>query len=131
MLKLPRVIELHPLGTETGGGQSAWFDVSDAREMIVEAVLTDSPTALTLLISTRDTEAGNKPYDFPYDRLRTFDPSQADDSAKSEKTKRNIITLAAAPVRACAVYKHLPSDVVRLRWIVTGSATFEARAILK
>jgi len=83
----------------------------------ISAVSGSSPL-MSLWLQGSD-DGGDTWYDIPYDiRLET---SSAIADVTGTEQKRNVADQENAALQVVAIYKHLPTDYVRPKWIISGT----------
>lgn len=121
----------------TASGNSAKFQMSTANQLILGVDVTafsgTTPT-LTVWLQVSD-DGGTTWYDMPAD-FTLISATTAATGTMSATAKRNVVDTLVISVAAdyLGVYKHLASDAIRLKWVISGttpSITFSASVVTK
>ncbi len=128
--------EFHPSAAETSTGQSQAFQIPTFSQMLVGVDITaasGTTPALDIYLQGSD-DGGTTWYDIPYDLALTTNAAAADLTATAQKRNINGTAAVAAAGKHVAIYKEIPTDTVRLRWVISGttpSFTFSASGVGK
>jgi len=129
--------EMLASAAQIGSGNSAAFPVPTMSMLMVGVDITlVSGTTPTLGIWLQGSDDGGTTwYDLPYDLQMTSFNAAADVTAFTARRNINGSALAAVISKHVAIYQELPTDTVRLAWIIGGTATptftFSASAVGK
>jgi hypothetical protein len=120
----------------TASGNSAAFSVPTGEQLMVGIEVTASSgttPVLTAWLQVSD-DGGTTWYDMPAD-MTLLSAATAATGTMSSAPLRNIInTVTSAAGKFLAIYKQVPSDRVRLSWVISGttpSFTFSASMVTK
>jgi hypothetical protein len=125
--------EIVPPGSQSASAASPWFTVDTATMLMVGVDITVgvSVTRFDAWLEGSD-DGGTTAYEIPADLTLVSDASAAGQTPAANA--RNIINnhTGTGAKKAIGIYKHLPTDRVRLRWILNGtSVTFSSSAVVK
>lgn len=126
--------EMHASAAEVATGNSAWFSVPTLSMLAMGVDLTAiSGAGATLSVWLQGSDdGGTTAYDIASDQR--FESSTAATDITAALDKRNIVDAETAVAKWMAIYKELPTDTVRLAWVISGttpSITFSASAVGK
>lgn len=127
--------ELHQSGTENATGQSGKATIPTFSQLLVGVDITaasGAPRQIDLWLQVSD-DGGTTWYDQPYDQQMITSAAAADVTA--DLNKRNIVNAhTTTAIQTVAVYKAIPSDTIRLAWVISGTVpvwTFSSSAVGK
>ena len=128
--------EFHASGAETATGNSGAIQIPTFSQMLVGVDVTavsGTTPAMDIYLQGSD-DGGTTWYDMPYDLQMTTAAAPADIDANETRRNINGTAAAAATGKHLAIYKEIPTDTVRLRWVISGttpSFTFSASGVGK
>ena len=118
----------------TASGTSAAFSVNSATQLFVGVditVATGTTPAFSAWLQGSD-DGGTTWYDLPADLVLVSTTAAAGNSVTANQ--RNVANNQSASGQHTGIYKSLPADRIRLRWVISGttpSFTFSASYVAK
>lgn len=128
--------EFHASAAETATGATSWIPIPTFSMFMVGLDITaasGTTPALSLWLQGSD-DGGLTAFDFPYDLQLTLNAAAADLTANTNRRNITGTAAVAAPGKHIAIYKEIPTDAVRLSWVISGttpSFTFSASGVGK
>jgi hypothetical protein len=127
-------IELVASATQTASGNSAAFSVPTAVMAMLGIDITAGSTVTKLDIYLEGSDDGGTTwYELPCDVVMKTSAVDADNAATSAP-QRDVVKdkASTAAEKFTGIYRQLPADYVRLRWIFTGTSfTMSASLVVK